>query len=175
MNTYTPAFKSKMIQRLVGPGAVSQCELAKRTGVSQQTLSAWLAEAAKGAAMKQKRKAARASSGPGRPEDRSADDRFRILMDAGRSNPEELGALLRREGIHEATLEEWRAAALEALAPQPKSPNRSKEAKHLQQLERELRRKDKALAEAAALLMLQKKVQALWAVADDDTEEPSDE
>ena len=31
-----------------------------------------------------------------------------------------------------------------------------------EQLERELRRKDKALAEAAALLVLQKKFQAMW-------------
>jgi hypothetical protein len=43
------------------------------------------------------------------------------------------------------------------------------------ELERELRRKDKALAEAAALLVLQKKVQALWGDADDDTKRESDE
>ena len=42
------------------------------------------------------------------------------------------------------------------------------QAKQLKQLESELRRKEKALAEAAALLVLQKKVQAIW-------EEPEDE
>ncbi|MES9906392.1 MAG: IS3 family transposase, partial [Sedimenticola sp.] len=37
-----------------------------------------------------------------------------------------------------------------------------KEKKKTRQLEKELRRKEKALAEAAALLILEKKVQAIW-------------
>jgi len=43
------------------------------------------------------------------------------------------------------------------------------------QLERELTRKDKALVEAAALLVLKKKVQAIWEDEDDDTTPESDE
>ncbi len=45
--------------------------------------------------------------------------------------------------------------------------------KRIKKLERELRRKDKALAEAAALLVLQKNVQEIWGDADDDTEPTS--
>ena len=41
----------------------------------------------------------------------------------------------------------------------------------IKDLERQLRRKDKALAEAAALLILQKKVRELWGDEDDDTDE----
>ncbi|MEI2420412.1 hypothetical protein V6O07_09065 [Arthrospira platensis SPKY2] len=37
----------------------------------------------------------------------------------------------------------------------------------LQELEREVRRKDKALAETAALLVLQKKLQAIWGDKED--------
>jgi hypothetical protein len=48
------------------------------------------------------------------------------------------------------------------------------EAKKIRQLEREILRKDKALAETAALLVLQKKVQAIWADEDDDTDAKSD-
>ena len=43
----------------------------------------------------------------------------------------------------------------------------------IKELERELRRKDKALAETAALLVLKKKVQAIWGDEDDDTEPKS--
>jgi hypothetical protein len=43
----------------------------------------------------------------------------------------------------------------------------------VKQLEGELRRKEKALAEVAALLVLRKKVQALWGDVDDDTTESS--
>ena len=53
--------------------------------------------------------------------------------------------------------------------PKDKGPSKA-EAKRLRELERELQRKDKALAETAALLVLQKKVQAIWGDGDDDTE-----
>ena len=45
----------------------------------------------------------------------------------------------------------------------------------MRELEKQLRRKDKALAEAAALLVLQKKAQAIWGDEDDDTGAKSDE
>ena len=81
---------------------------------------------------------------------------------------EELGALLRGEGIHGAQLTTWRAAAgalgAEAV-PSENSKSARKEAseakKQVKELERELRRKDKALAEAAAMLLLEKQLQAL--------------
>jgi len=50
------------------------------------------------------------------------------------------------------------------------APARSAERKRILELERELRRKDKALAEAAALLILEKKLQAIWGDGDDDTD-----
>jgi len=171
--SYTPAFRSKMVQRLLGPGRVSQCSLSRETGVPQPTLSQWLREATTVGPMKQKR--ASGSGSVGRPKERSPEEKLRIVIEAASLSGEELGALLRREGIHETTLQEWRTVALEALAPGLKQPHRTGPAKRINELERQLHRKDKALAEAAALLMLQKKVQALWAVADDDTEPPSDE
>ena len=87
-------------------------------------------------------------------------------MEADALGDEELGAFLRRHGLHEAELEEWRAAALAGLGDGGGPRN---EGKRVRELEREVRRKDKALAEAAALLVLQKKVQAIWGDGDDDT------
>ena len=90
--------------------------------------------------------------------------------------PDELGAFLRREGVHEAELEQWRAAvvegamsALEGVATRPSS--RGADTKRLKERERQIRRKDKALAETAALLVLQKKVHEIWGDGDDDTNE----
>lgn len=45
----------------------------------------------------------------------------------------------------------------------------------MRELETEVRRKDKALAEAAPLLLLQEKVRDLWGDGDDDTKKGSDE
>jgi transposase len=87
----------------------------------------------------------------------------------------ELGEWLRRKGVHAAQLEEWRAQALGGLkGPTQQRKAAAAEARHIRQLERELVRKDKALAEAAALLVLKKKVQEIWGDEDDDTDEKND-
>jgi transposase len=109
---------------------------------------------------------------PRRPEDWSPEERLRAVMEALRLSDEELGAFLRREGISEAVLTERKAAMLEALSSQRKS---SGDSRKVRELEKQLRRKDKALAEATALLVLQKKVQTIWGDEDDDTKPKSDE
>jgi len=72
--------------------------------------------------------------------------------------------------LHEAQLEEWRQAALSAL-DKPKKGRRRKspEAKKVEQLQQELDRKDKALAEVTALLVLKKKLDALLGGGDEST------
>ncbi len=88
----------------------------------------------------------------------------------------ELGELLRRRGVHREQLDAWRAAA-EGFG-QPATARRSPESKRIRELEREVARKDKALAETAALLVLQKKLQLLFpagqAAEDDDTDDGSE-
>jgi hypothetical protein len=71
--------------------------------------------------------------------------------------------------LHEETLEAWREAALEALRPATRGMKAASDGKKIKELERELARKDKALAEAGALLLLKKKAQAIWGAEDDDT------
>ncbi len=85
-----------------------------------------------------------------------------------------LGEFLRREGVHEADLAEWRSAALVALGTRAKTPATSGDSRRVRELERELLRKDKALAETAALLVLKKKVQDYWGDEDDSTKKETD-
>jgi len=74
--------------------------------------------------------------------------------------------------LHEVHLEQWRRrvteAATEALQSKSSRKKVSAEAKRVRQLERELRRKEKALAETAALLVLKKKAAAIWGSGDED-------
>lgn len=99
-----------------------------------------------------------------------------LVFEAKGLSGEELGACPRRNGLHEADLEELRRWLAKQL--DPKANKREAEAarkarqsdqKRIKQLEKELRRKEKALAEAAALLVLQEKVQGFWGGGDDDT------
>jgi transposase len=176
--SYSAAFRTKMVQRLVGPKAVSANQLAREVGIHQPTLSRWLRDAqasAMGTSNGTKRNPpASASAKPTVAPKKSADDKLRIVFAAEALAPDDLGALLRREGVHDAELQAWRTAVKTAAVAglngtaSNVAPARSAERKRIYQLERELRRKDKALAEAAALLMLEKKLQALWGDGDDD-------
>lgn len=172
---YSESFKAKMVQRMLGPRAMTASALAAEAGVGQPTLSRWL-RAARGTIAPMSNNE-RSSSPPSistarRPEDWKPEERLRAVIESSSLSDEELGAYLRRSGLHEATLAEWRAAALEALTTRRPNP---KEAKRVRLLERELRRKERALAEAAALLVLQKKAQAIWGDGDESTDPKSDE
>ena len=100
-------------------------------------------------------------------------EKVRAVLESMDLASDELGAFLRRNGLHEAQLAEWRDTVVVALSGRG-SPNGKKDGKRIRELEKELRRKDKALAEAAALLMLEKKLQALWGAGDGDTNEENE-
>jgi len=99
-----------------------------------------------------------------------------VVMEATAAG-DELGALLRREGLHEADLERFREEVLEAAAKGMEAGRRrgpSREQKRVRQLEKELRRKEKALAEAAALLVLRKKAEAFF-LSEEEGDDTNDE
>jgi transposase-like protein len=107
------------------------------------------------------------------PRQWSAEEKLRIVLEAAALSDAELGEFLRRNGLHTAQLEDWRGlvteAAQAALAGPKRRAKKSPEARRIKELEKELRRKEKALAEVAALLALKKKAQEIWGDADDDT------
>lgn len=171
---YSAAFRARMIKRLTGPRAISANALAKEVGVQQPTLSRWLREAATVEAVAKKKSISKTASGPRRQSDWPAEEKVRVVMDAAALADAELGTFLRREGLHEDDLarfrEEVRAAAVAGLTPAKKARGgTSDEQKRIKTLERELKRKEAALAETAALLVLRKKLNALWGDEGDDT------
>jgi transposase len=152
---FSLAFKQKMVTRLTGKDAVSARQLALETGLRQQTLSRWLYEASSLPVMPAKR--------PRR--EWSIEEKIRILAQASTLTGAALTGFLAHEGVLHAEYEQWRLALGEegraALAT----------TKRIRALERELARKEKALAEAAALLVLKKKLQALEEDEDTDSGE----
>jgi hypothetical protein len=92
----------------------------------------------------------------------------RVLAEAANLSGDELQAYLEREGIKLADFERWRIA-LQEDGRQPSATS-----KRIRQLERELARKEKALAEAAALLVLKKTIARVHPDEDDGAEEPNE-
>ncbi len=114
---YPSGFKTRMIQRMAGPEGISASALSKEVGINQPTLSRWLraARSLKGMGSKKDR-----GDAVGKSKTWSAEEKLRVIGEATQLTDEELGAFLRREGVHEVTLREWQVAAAAALAPTPK-------------------------------------------------------
>ena len=155
---YSPAFKMKMVQRMTGPNAVSARQLQQETGMNQETLSKWLRDARILPSMPPPRK-------PPPDPTKSVEDKARIVCEASKLDGEAQLGYLQQQGVRFAELEQWRLALADDGQPARGV------ATQIRRLERELARKDKALAEAAALLVLSKKVKALWGDADDEPDE----
>ncbi len=172
---YPQRFKEAMVRRMTSPGRPPTVDLAEEVGVHPSTLSRWVREAGSLGDMSKKK-----IKGTGRrPDDRTPQEKLQLILEASLLTDEELGAFLREKGLHESQLERWQREAEEGLdneSPVVKG-KRTPEARRIRELEKELQkrdkeilRKDKALAEAAALIVLKKKADALWGVEDDDTE-----
>ena len=162
---YNNGFKARMIERMTGPAPTSANALSKEVGVSQGTLSRWLKE-----------RTLEPMENNEQPKRRTwaAAEKLRIVHESLNLDEKELGELLRRVGIHDALLQEWRDAANEGamseLGPQKrKRAGKSPEELRIKLLEKELNRKDKALAEVTALLTLKKRYEEIWGDEDDDT------
>ena len=196
---YSDGFRNRMVERLSSPNSMSATALSAEVGVSQATLSRWLKEAAtvvdKMAPPRDKKKpvppttpspstaspSAASATLTKRPKDWDAEKKLALVLEVAAVPATELGAFLRRKGVHEAQLDEWRAQVTQASVAALQGPSRrerktaSLEARRIRDLERELARKEKALAEVAALLVLKKKAQAIWGDEDDDTDPRSGE
>ena len=180
MAVYSEEFRDRMVERMVE--GMSATSLAEEVGVSQPTLSLWLKKAAArsaegklGRMKRRKEPVAPVKSAPRpaearRPGEWSASEKFSVVLEAAAISNAALGEWLRAKGLREADLtafrEEVREAAIAGMGAKRAS---APEAKRIKELERELKRKEAALAETAALLVLRKKAVALWGEEGDDT------
>lgn len=156
---YSAAFKRKMVERLTGNRAISAHQLAKESGVRQQNLSRWLREARNLPHMESEQSCVRKWT---------VERKARLLADASKLSGDELMAHLEREGVTFAEFEQWRLALEEGGRASVGT------ARRIRKLERELARKEKALAEAAALLVLKKTVESAFHDEEDNTDGKSE-
>jgi transposase-like protein len=132
------------------------------TGAPEATLYLW---------RKQARENGRVVPGDGQnPERWSAADKFSALLEAAPLNEAELAGYCCRKGLRVAQLERWRTEMQAALIRQDskaESTARAQDKKRIRELEKDLRREEKALAETAVLLVLSRKCEVLWIDGED--------
>jgi len=193
---YPAAFRSEALRRLETPGQTVPA-LAEELGIHRGLLYRWRRKAGTSASMT-KRSPPRLDADPStgtspeapsvslearprrRPQDWTQDEKIGAVVESMSLTEEQLGGFLRQRGLYRATLDEWREsmlrgarAELDGRAAKKAKTARAADAKRIRQLERELTRKEKALAEAAALLVLQKKMRSILGGEDDDIEPAS--
>ena len=160
--SYSRAVKVSILKRALPPNEESIKDLSNEMGISRQTIHHWIKEASSGTMF--------LVSSEKSPRSFTAKDKYRLLMESAKVPSEELGRFLRERGIHSEHLTLWNQELTEMMSK--KENENAKELKQLKQrvkeLEKELTRKEKALAEAAALLILKKKLNVLIEGSEDD-------
>jgi hypothetical protein len=149
-------FRRAAVEKFHNRGNRSVEEIAQVLGVSSWSLYHWSKRYGNAKGMKQQR----------RPGERSAQEKLQAVIEYEGLAEEQRGEYLRREGLQSEHLEGWKKSMEAGLGGSARSTaersERAADKKKIQELERELRRKDKALAETTALLVLKKKADLIW-------------
>lgn len=161
--TYSKAIKESFLAKALAPNAPSVVKLAEEFNIPYQTAYSW-----KKAMLKKQN--VKSLDAPQRPHDKSPEAKLQAVLDTMGKTEQEQGAYCRAHGIYSHHLDSWKKQALESFSV-TNSGNRKAEntqtLKEIKQLKRDLERKDKALAEVSALLILKKKADLLWGVDED--------
>lgn len=163
--SYPSERKEAVLKKMLPPNNKSIPELAKEEGIGEGTLYNW-------------RKAARAEGrlmpdGDSTPKGWVSADKFAAVVETAAMNEAMLAAYCRERGLYPEQIQEWRDACEQAndwdrTQNKRLKENRKADEQRIKELERELTRKEKALAETAALLVLRKKAAAIWGKGEDE-------
>ena len=157
MARYGQSFKDRALARLLPPEGAALEVVAREVGIGAGTLERWREEA---------------QSRPARGRAWTARARLEAVITTAALDEAGKSAWCREHGVYPAELDKWHASATAALA-EPEEARASPQAtrqdkKRIKELERDLLRKDRALAETAALLVLSKKVAAIFNKGEDE-------
>ena len=151
MARYGKEFKDRAVARLLPPESAAITAVSQEIGVSVATLERWRADAL---------------SLPARERAWTAAARLQAVIATAAMDEAQRSAWCREQGVYPTELQQWKENATAALSEIPEeraSPQETRDArKRVKELERDLRRKEKALAETTALLVLSKQLQAIF-------------
>lgn len=160
--TYTEEQREAMVSKLLPPNNMSITELSAQSGIPQTTLYGWKTRALKKDNSKNEKVSKNTTSS----------GKFHIVMETFTLSEYDLAKYCRKNGLYVDEVKKWRSDIESSLDREPNAVKEIKEElfeekRKNKHLEKELNRKEKALAEAAALLVLQKKFQAFMEEKED--------
>lgn len=164
---YTEAIKTAVMSKALLPNAPGVVELSNEFNIPSSTIRTWMHNMHK----------SKGTTNPisHRPNDKSSVDKLQAVLDTLGKTDEELSAYCRTQGIYSNHVDTWKQQMLDGLSFKKQKSINTRESKaenkaiqdELRQLKSELNRKNNALAELTALLILKKKADLLWGVDED--------
>jgi len=156
MPRYSSERKAAVLNKLLPPHNQSVTDVSAAEGINQSTLYNWLSNSRENGAPVPGSKASHA-------EQWSGEAKLAVVLETLPMNEAEKSAYCREKGLYPEQIERWRQSMIAGASGQNSDSEPLKAARNeIKQLKRKVDRKDKALAESAALLVLSKKFQALW-------------
>lgn len=158
-NKYTKEEKERLTARLFPPENCSLAELTLETGISKSTLSTWKSKVLGGKTV--------------RKGNFSSREKFIKVIETYTMSEAELSRYCREKGIYTENIKKWRVSCIDANGTETTDIKDLKlklqdDKKKIRSLEKELSRKEKALAETATLLVLRKKLTAILGDREED-------
>ena len=147
MARYGQKFKDAVVARLLPPESSSLEAVSQKVGISVATLERWRAGALA------------ANDGNGSPRQWTPAARLEAVIATAVMDEAARSAWCREHGLYPTDLDRWKQDALSGLGElRDDGAEAKQERRRIKELERDLNRKDKALAETAALLVLSKRM-----------------
>ncbi|MBU1613554.1 helix-turn-helix domain-containing protein [Patescibacteria group bacterium] len=162
---YSIGFRNSVLKKVLPPESRAVAEVAHEHGISALTIHGWMKKAKAGILTQ--------SEDESTPMGRSATEKFRVLLESRGIPTAEMGTWLREHGLHAEHLPLYEQELGDIVDERhDKARKRERELKREnEKLKRELVRKEKALAEMAALIVLKKKAEAIWGDDEEDSSE----
>lgn len=162
MRRYPKEFKEALVNKVVGEPKRSMRSVAAEAQISIASLHKWVHQ--NNDYIK--------TEPIQRPCDWTAAQKFEVILGGAALDNEALNHYCRQQGLYRSQLEQWKKDFMTDKDITSLSKQQLHELKKLReqnkQLQRELYRKEKALAEVSALLVLKKKADSLWPVHEDE-------
>jgi transposase-like protein len=159
---YSQSFKIQAVEKALNRAeGIGIKHIADSLGVGYSTLERWIVQSRNQAFESATDQSSRAIPTQKRPHDWSPEDRLNLVITCDSMDEPSINALCRENGLYPHHVKQWKTDLVTNQTPKNQSENKALRQEN-KALKKELNRKNKALAETAALLVLQKKVHAIW-------------